>query len=168
MASAIAPIVQTQLKVGDVVPYFELSYATREKHGMQNRISSDDLKNQSYLIVFHPADWSDVCTRQAQGLRDNLKGFKDFGVEVLLVSGDYVFSRHEWAKSLNLPFKLLADHKHDMGKAFGIYDEITGFDTRSVFLIGKDGRIEYINSRYNAEKIDDFNAVQAAIARRKK
>jgi peroxiredoxin len=165
MASAIAPVIETQLNIGDKVPSFNLPYATREKQGMQNRIGSDDLKGRRYLIAFHPADWSDVCTRQAQGYRENLKGFKDFGVEVLLVSGDYVFSRHEWAKSLNLPFYLLADHKHEMGKAFGIYDENTGFDTRSVFLIDKDGRIEYLNSRYNAERNDDYNALQEAIAR---
>jgi peroxiredoxin Q/BCP len=167
MAQAVAPIIQTQLKIGDRVPHFELPYATREKEGVQNRISSDDLQGKRYLIAFHPADWSDVCTKQAQGFRENLKAFKDFGIEVLLVSGDYVFSRHEWAKSLNLPFYLLSDHKHTMGKAFGIYDDATGFDTRSVFLIGKDGRIEYVNSSYNAEKNNDFIALQGAISRHK-
>jgi peroxiredoxin Q/BCP len=167
MAQAVAPVIQTQLRVGDNVPHFDLPYATREDRGVQNSIGSDDLRGKRYLIAFHPADWSDVCTKQAKGFRENLKAFRDFGIEVLLASGDYVFSRHEWAKSLNLPFYLLSDHKHEMGKAFGIYDSGTGFDTRSVFLVGKDGRIEYINSHYNAEKNDDFNALQEAIARHK-
>ena len=166
MAQAVAPQIQTQLRVGDKVPHFDLPYATREKQGVQNRLSSDELLGKRFLIAFHPADWSDICTKQAQGFRENLKGFKDFDVEVLLVSGDYVFSRHEWAKSLDLPFYMLSDHKHEMGKAFGIYDDASGFDTRSVFLIGKDGRIEYLNSRYNAEKNYDFSALQEAIARK--
>jgi len=93
---------------------------------MITRISSDDLAGRRYLIAFHPADWSDTCTKQAQGFRENLKEFEEFGVEILLVSGDYIFSRHEWAKHLKLPFYLLSDHKHDMGKAFGIYDDTTG------------------------------------------
>jgi peroxiredoxin len=166
MAQAVAPIIETQLRFGDKVPYFNLPYATREKQGVQNRISSDDLLGRKYLIAFHPADWSDVCSRQAQGFKENLKAFKDFEIEVILVSGDYVFSRHEWAKSLNVPFMMLSDHKHEMGKAFGIYDDLTGFDTRSVFLIGNDGRIEYLNSKYNAEKGNDFNALREFIARK--
>jgi peroxiredoxin len=166
MAHAIAPVIETRLRKGDTVPYFNLPYATLEKQGMQNRIGSEDLAGKRYLIAFHPADWSDTCAKQAQGFRENLKAFKDFGVEVLLVSGDYVFSRHEWAKSLNLPFYMLSDHKHEMGKAFGIYDDDTGFDTRSIFLVGKDGKIEYLNSRYNADNGKDFNALQEAIARK--
>jgi peroxiredoxin len=165
MAQAVAPIIETQLRVGDNVPYFNLFYATREKQGMRDRIGSDDLKGKRYMIAFHPADWSDVCARQAREYKENLKAFKDFGIEVLLVSGDYVFSRHEWAKALNLPFYMLSDHKHEMGRAFGIYDDLTGFDTRSVFLIGKNGQIEYLNSKYNAENDSDFRSLREAIAR---
>ncbi len=167
MAQAVAQEIQTQLKVGDKVPHFDLPYATREKQGVKNRVGSQDLQGKRYLIAFHPADWSDICAKQAQGFKENLKAFRDFGVEVLLVSGDYVFSRHEWAKSLNLPFYLLSDHKHEMGKAFGIYDDISGFDTRSVFLIDRNGEIEYLNSRYNAENGYDYNLLQEAIARHK-
>jgi peroxiredoxin len=163
MAQAVAPKIETYLKAGDKVPYFSLPYATKDKLDMITRISSEDLMGRRYLIAFHPADWSDTCTRQAKAYNDILKKFEDFGVEVLLVSGDYIFSRHEWARHLNIPFYMLSDHKHDMGKSFGIYDENTGFDTRSVFLVGKNGMIEYINSHYNAEKENDFNALKSAI-----
>jgi peroxiredoxin len=163
MAQAVAPKIETSLTVGDKVPSFSLPYATRDKLDMKIRISSDELLGRRYLIAFHPADWSDTCTIQAKAYRDNLKKFEDFGVEVLLVSGDYIFSRHEWARHLDIPFYMLSDHKHEMGKSFGIYDEATGFDTRSVFLIGKNGKIEYLNSHYNAEKENDFNALKAAI-----
>jgi len=163
MAQAVATPTQTHLKVGDRAPYFRLPYATRTQQDSKARIGSDDFTDRRYLIAFHPADWSDVCSRQAQGYRENLKSFEDFGVEVLLISGDYIFSRHEWAKHLNLPFYLLSDHKHEMGKAFGIYDDISGFDTRSAFLVGPDGRIEYINSHYNAENDKDFHELKAAI-----
>jgi peroxiredoxin Q/BCP len=163
MAQAVAPIIETKLKAGDKIPYFSLPYATRESQEIKSRIGSDDLFGRNYLIAFHPADWSDTCTRQAQGFRENLKAFQDFGIEIFLVSGDYIFSRHEWARKLNLPFYLLSDHKHDMGRAFGIYDDNTGFDTRSIFLIGKDGTIMYVNSHYNADTGRDFDELKQAI-----
>jgi peroxiredoxin Q/BCP len=168
MAHAVATPIQTHLGVGDQVPYFSLPYATREKQDMVTRISSDDLAGRRYLIVFHPADWSDTCTRQAQGLRDDLKEFEKFKLEILLVSGDYIFSRHEWARHLKLPFNMLSDHKHGMGKAFGIYDEASGFDTRSVFLVDANGRLEYINSRYDATTDKDYLELKAAVMNTKK
>ena len=167
MAVATAPEIKTPLNVGDEVPEFNLPYATKDYVDLNLRLGSEKLKGKRYLVAFHPADWSDTCAKQFSAYKDNLKAFKDFNVDVLLVSGDYVFSRHEWARALNLPFYMLSDHKHEMGKTFGIYDEKTGFDTRSVFLIGTDGRIEYFNSRYNAENDRDFDELKSAIAQNK-
>lgn len=167
MAVAVTTPVKSRLKVGDPAPEFSLPFATKDSQDINARISSDSLIGKRYLVAFHPADWSDTCTRQFNAFRDNLEAFKDFGIEVLLVSGDYIFSRHQWAKKLNLPFYLLSDHKHEMGKAFGIYDEKTGFDARSVFLVGKDGRIEYLNSSYNADGDKDFNDLKSSIKNKK-
>ena len=150
------------LKVGDRLPDFKLPYATKDSIFMRG-ISNQDLMGKRYILAFYPAAWSGGCTGQMCTFRDNFAQFEDLGVEILAISGDYVFTEHEWARHHNLNFKLLADHTRDYGRKMGVYFEEYGMFQRSVFVVGPDGKFEYIDYDYSLEDDSDFKALMEFI-----
>ena len=149
-------------KVGDTVPVFKLPYATQEKVEFDG-ISSEDLKGSRYVLAFYPADWSGGCTTEMCEFRDSIDALTKLDVEVLPVSGDYIFSHHAWAKHHNLPFKLLGDHTREFGKAMGVYMPENGMLSRSIFVVGKDGKFEYIDYEYSVKDGADFKLLKKAL-----
>ena len=150
------------LKVGDTVPAFKLPYATQEKVDFDG-ISSEDLKGSRYVLAFYPADWSGGCTTEMCNFRDSITAFTKLGVEVYPVSGDYIFSHQAWAQHHNLPFKLLGDHTREFGKKMGVYMPDNGMMSRSVFVVGPDGKFEYINYEYSVKDGKDFEELKKAL-----
>ena len=86
--------------------------------------------------------------------------------ESLPVSGDYVFSHHEWAKYQSLPFKLLSDATRILGKEVGVYNEDSGMMTRSVFLVGPSGLLEYVDYNYSVADSSDYVALKAHVPKK--
>lgn len=152
-----------QFKVGDKVPEFKLPYATKDTV-IFDGYGSKDLVGKRYLLAFYPADWSSGCTKEVCRLRDSMADFEGLGLTVLGVSVDNPFSHRQWAKSENLNFKLLSDQTHKFGEAFGIYDPERGFFKRSVFVVGPNGKFQYINYNYSVQDDRDFDALKAALA----
>ena len=81
------------------------------------------------------------------------------------LSGDYVFSHYEWAKFHHLPFRLASDHRHDVAKRYGSYNEATGHDRRTVFVVDKAGRIAYEDMAYSPRDTVSFGKLQGALAK---
>ncbi|MCM2272584.1 MAG: peroxiredoxin [candidate division Zixibacteria bacterium] len=154
------------LQVGDTLPEFQLPYATQDSISMDG-LGSGDLKGKRYLLAFYPADWSGGCTREMCGFRDAITQFESLNVEVLPISADLVYSHREWAKHHNLPFRLLADQTRDFGKKMGVYQEDRGMFKRSVFVVGPDGKLEYIDYEYSVADDSDFDELKAFLAGKK-
>ncbi len=75
--------------------------------------------------------------------------FQNLGAEVLSMSVDSVFvhkmwNDHELSKMIgkNVPFAMCSDQDGSIGKAYGIYDEDSGIETRGRFIIDPDGNIQ--------------------------
>lgn len=146
-------------EVGDTIPDFKLPYATADTIDFEG-VSSKDLFGRRYVIATYPADWSGGCTKEMCTFRDRFSEFEELQVEVLPLSADLVFSHHEWAKHHNLQFKLLADHTREFGKVMGVYMNEYGMFRRSIFVVGPDGRFEYIDHEYSLADEKDFNALR--------
>jgi peroxiredoxin Q/BCP len=145
------------------VPEFKLPYATKDTI-VFNGISHEDLAGKSYVLAFYPADWSSGCTREVCTLRDAMTDFDELRVAVLGVSVDSPFSHFHWAQQENLNFKLLSDQTHNFGKAMGVYDDARGVFKRSVFVVGPDAKLKYINYNYSVKDDRDFEALKEALA----
>ena len=159
----LTAIAEETVKVGDPAPSFQLPYATAEEVNFEG-LSSDDLKGTRYLLAFYPADWSGGCTKQMCTFRDGFSEFEDLNVEVFPISADLVFSHKEFAAHHKLPFKLLADHTREFGKAMGVWREDYGMFARSVFVVGPDGKFEYIDYEYSLADDSDYKALKKALA----
>ncbi len=153
------------LAVGDPAPDFTLPYATRDSVGGENLKLSGLFGKRSIILAFYPADWSGGCTKEMCTMRDNFSALASLNAEILPISGDYEYSHHEWAKYHNLPFKLVADHAHRVARIYNTYNEESGFNKRAVYVIGKDGKIAYIDPRYSVRDSVSFDKLKAALKR---
>lgn len=151
-------------KVGDMAPDFSLPMATRDsidRSGMQLSVAR---QHGVVLLAFYPADWSGGCTREMCTMRDNFSALAELGVQVFGISGDYVYSHREWARSLQLPFALLSDHAHAVATLYASYNPATGYNLRTVFVVNRNGTIAYVDMQYAPGSEESFQRLRRALA----
>jgi len=150
--------------VGAAAPDFTLPFATKDSISRMPVKLSDFEGKRAVVIAFYPADWSTGCTKEVCTMRDNFAALEDLNAEILAISGDYVWSHHEWAKYQNLPFRLLSDHSHAVAKLYGSFNEKSLYNKRTVFVVDKQGKIAYTNMAYSVIDLQDFNKLKDALA----
>jgi len=162
-ANAAAP------EVGAAAPDFRLPYATQEKIFLSpaDQLALSGQRGKAVILAFYPADWSGGCTKEVCTLRDTFAELAKLNAVVLGISGDYVFSHQEWAKFHKLQFPLLSDHDHKIARIYGVYDEPSGFNKRSVFLIDKTGVIRYSNLAFKAGDKADYSNLRTELEKLK-
>lgn len=156
-------------KVGEAAPDFSLPYATQEKYFLDPKeyLSLSAQQGKNVILAFYPADWSGGCTKEVCTLRDTFAELSKLNAMVLGISGDYVFSHHEWAKFHKLQFPLLSDHDHKIARLYGSYAEENGYNKRTVFLIDKAGIVRYSNLSFKAGDAKDYAALRAELEKLK-
>lgn len=164
---ACIPVHGGELGVGKPAPDFTLSYATKDTIVANGFTLSSQIGRSILLLAFYPADWSGGCTKEMCTLRDEFDDLATLGITVFGISGDYVYAHREWARQLNLPFVLLSDPKHEVAALYQSYNEQTGYNKRTVFVIDKQGKIAYMDLQYSVATPDSFNKLKAALARMK-
>jgi peroxiredoxin Q/BCP len=156
-------------QVGQAAPDFHLPYATMEKIYLkpEEYLSLSGMRGKNVILAFYPADWSGGCTKEVCTLRDTFSELARLNAAVLGISGDYVFSHHEWAKFHKLQFPLLSDHDHKVARLYGSFNEAFGFNNRTVFLIDKDGVVRYSNLEFKAGDAKDYNRLREELMKLK-
>ena len=129
------------LKVGDIVPYFELNDQKGEL------FKSDSVIGQKPAVVyFYPKDETPGCTAEACSFRDSYEDFKDLGAEVIGISSDSIGSHKRFAERHRLPFILLADTKKKVQRLFKLPKLLFGLYTKRItFVIDKEGKVVYVH-----------------------
>jgi peroxiredoxin Q/BCP len=150
--------------VGSAAPDFTLPYATKDSIAKAFLKLSDYVGKRAVIVAFYPADWSTGCTKEVCTMRDNFASLQSLDAEILAVSGDYVWSHHEWAKFHNLPFKLLSDHSHAVAKLYDSFNEKSLYNRRTVFVVDKKGMIAYENLTYSVADLQDFEKLKSALS----
>lgn len=151
------------LAVGEDAPDFSLPFTSKDS------MESFDLRLSSYIglknviLTFYPAAWSGGCTREACTIRDNFSALSEFNAEIIAISGDYPYTLFEWAKHHNLPFLLASDHKHSVAATYGSYNENSGYNKRTVYIIDRKGKIAYIDLMYSTRDLASFEKLRDAM-----
>jgi peroxiredoxin Q/BCP len=162
-----------ELNVGDVAPTFQL----HDDHD-KTWSSSDHFGKKWVVIYFYPGDFTPGCTAQARAFSAAMEKLAARGVEVVGVSGDAVKTHALFKKAQKLDFTLLADEDGAAANKFGVpfgkgatvkakdadgqAIEFTraGTTARWTFVVGKDGKIAYKNTKVtpadDAKKITEF------------
>lgn len=150
--------------VGSAAPDFSLPFATKDSVARQQLKLSSLLGTRAIVLAFYPADWSPGCTKELCTFRDSFADLGSLNADILGISGDYVWSHHAWAKHHALPFRLLSDHRHEVARAYGSFNEETNFTRRTVFVIDKRGIIAYADLDYSVADNQDFERLKAALS----
>lgn len=166
------------LKIGDPAPAVDLR-TDQDKTWS----SADHYRKKWVVIYFYPGDFTPGCTAQANAFRDAMNKLTEQGVEVVGVSGDSVQTHELFKKAQKLNFMLLSDEEGTVARLFGVPvgkgANVKAKDAdgkpiefkrastlgRWTFVIGKDGKIAYKNTRVlpadDAKKIAEFVAKEA-------
>lgn len=175
------------LKVGAAAPKFE----SVDERG-QPWASVEHVGKKYVVVYFYPADFTTGCIKQAETFRDSMNRLSDQGVEVIGVSGDAVRNHQLFKDAWQLNYTLLADETGAVAAQFGVPATAGGAVSpfspdrkpltdengqrfrlerkatfaRWTFVIGKDGKVLYKNTKVNP--VDDAKQISEFILKREK
>lgn len=148
---------------GDPAPDFRLPFATADTLVWEGEALSTAVQQGPVVLAFYPADWSPGCTKEVCTLRDAFAELGSLQATVWGISGDTVFSHRAWAEHHGLPFRLVSDMKHEAARAYGSFNEESGFTRRTVYVIGRGMRVLYADADYSVKDETDFKALKEAL-----
>ena len=163
-AAPVAPAPPAEIEVGKPAPDFSIEVA--DSAGVRPepvRLSS--LRGKVVVLAFYPADRSSGCTHELTKFRDEYDTI--FGPEtvVLPISVDSASTHASWAAEMKFPFPLGVDSDLSLAKAYGSWSPGRTTSTRTVFVIGKDGRIVWRNLKFPALNESAYSELAAEVAK---
>jgi peroxiredoxin Q/BCP len=146
---------------GDMAPDF--SATATDSTGKAIPVSLKSFRGKVVVLAFYPLDRSSGCTAELSKFRDEYTSLFGDGVIVFPTSVDSLQSHSSWAKDAHFPFAMIADTKSDVATKYGSQGGARPYFKRTVFVIGKDGKIAYEDTRFNALSQDGYDKLTAAI-----
>jgi peroxiredoxin Q/BCP len=156
-----APAAPPTPAVGDAAPDF--SATATDSTGKAIPVALSQLRGKVVVLAFYPLDRSQGCTAELSKFRDEYKTLFGDGVLVFPTSVDTLASHASWAKDAHFPFAMIADPKSQLATKYGSQGGARPFFRRSVYVIGKDGKIAYAAPRFDALAQDGYDKLAAAI-----
>lgn len=148
------------LKVGDAAPDFELvkDPMTREKFKL-----SDYKGKNAVILNFVPAAFSPVCSNQLPVIEKQRAALEKQGAVAVAISCDNAWSLKAWKDQTKVGYDVLSDFepKGAVSKAYGVYIDAAGLSNRVVVVVGKDGKVAWIQPTEKITDIPDYDPVLA-------
>src|SRR5699024_1826193 len=146
----------TEVKVGDVAPDFTV---------LANDLSEKSLKDYEgkvKLIATVPSVDTGVCSEESH--RFNKEADKLDNVQVLTMSMDLQFAQWRWCAAEGVKnLDLISDHRHaDLGKTYGILIKELRLNTRAVFVVDADNKLQYVEYVSDVTNHPDYDAALEA------
>jgi peroxiredoxin Q/BCP len=151
-------------EVGSVAPDFSARGA--DMSGARS-VSLKALRGQVVVLAFYPLDRSSGCTHEMEKFRDEYSTIFGSGVTVLPISEDSVASHVGWAHDAHFPFTLVSDSAGTIANEYGSMMTGRPYASRTVFVIGKDGKVVYRDMKFGALDQHAYDALTAAVAKAK-
>jgi thioredoxin-dependent peroxiredoxin len=131
-------LIGPEIKVGDTAPNFKVLNSSLQE------VTLDQFKGKTLIISVAPSLDTPVCSLQTQRFNKEIPQLPA-GVEVITISADLPFAQARFCGAEGVKMLTLSDHR-DMafGDAYGTHIKELRLDTRSVFVVGKDGKIKHV------------------------
>ncbi len=161
-AMAAAPMAPPAPAVGDWAPDFTAPYADANGPGAAP-LALSSLRGKVVVLAFYPKDRTSGCTAEMTKFRDENTSLFGSDVVVLPISLDDIDSHVGWVKDMHFPFALVSDAGGQIAQSYGSIVPGRSYANRTVFVIGKDGRIRYEELHFGALDQHAYDALAAAI-----
>ncbi len=84
-------------------------------------------------------------------------------VVLLAVSADPVEELAAWARDEGYPFRFLSDREGEMGKRYGVWEPVYRMDNRTLYVIGRDGRVAHVMAPFRELDPQAYRQLAAAV-----
>lgn len=161
--STVKVVLQAGPEVGRRAPDFSLPWANKDGVGPVEapyQLASD--RGRTVVVAFYPRDFTKGCTAQMRTFAEQYDSLFGPDVTVVGISTDSVTTHSRFAASLGVPFRLLSDPEQRVSKQYGSKDS-GGYNRRTVYVIGPDGKVRYRNLKFNALDPQAYSELQAAV-----
>lgn len=151
-----------KLEIGQKAPLFELPDSDK------NIVKLADCKGKNVVLLFFPAAFTGVCTKELCQTRDELSLYNGMNAQVFGISVDMPFTLKKFKADQNLNFPLLSDFNKEACTAFGCkYDTwsvgLKGVAKRSSFVIDKEGVVRFAEILDVADNYPNFDGIKKAL-----
>src|SRR5438309_5126873 len=159
------------LPVGTKAPDFSLP--TKTTDGPKQVTLSDNFGKRNTLLLFFPMAFTGTCTTEMCGVSMDLSVYGSLKAAVYGISGDNPFAQEAWAQKEKITVPLLSDYEHQVARAYDVAYEsflpernlgMGGVPKRAVFIIDRNGVIEYSETNDDARALPNFEKVKAKLA----
>ncbi|HET9294004.1 MAG TPA: redoxin domain-containing protein [Gemmatimonadales bacterium] len=149
-------------EIGALAPDISLPWGDRTGPGpVEQPFTVAAHRGSVVVLAFYPQDFTSGCTAEMRQFADRYEEM--FGDAVVVgISTDAVESHVRFAQELGLPFKLLSDGRQRAASRYGAKGS-EGLNRRIVYVIGKDGKVAYRNSRFDALDPKAYDLLKAAV-----
>src|SRR5579862_438852 len=134
------------IPVGTKAPDFTLK--SKQASGLVDVKLSDNFGKKNTVLLFFPAAFTSVCTKEMCDLSGGMNAYTSTGAEVIGISIDTPFAQEAWAQKEKISVTLASDLNKDVIKKYDVvFPMLAGVgDTaaRAAFVIDKGGVIQYI------------------------
>jgi peroxiredoxin Q/BCP len=150
-------------EVGRRAPDFSLPWATKDGIGpieAPYQLASD--RGKTVVVAFYPRDFTNGCTAEMRTFAEQYDSLIGTDAVLVGISTDSIETHQRFASRLKLPFRLLSDPDQRVSKQYASKDK-GGYNRRTVYVIGPDGRVKFRNMKFNALDPHDYRELRQAI-----
>jgi peroxiredoxin len=153
------------IKTGSKAPDFTLK--SKQASGLVDVKLSDNFGKTNTVLLFFPAAFTSVCTKEMCDLSQGLSAFA--GANVIGISIDTPFAQDAWAQKEKITIPLASDLNKEVTKKYDVlFPMLAGVgDTaaRAAFVIDKNGVVQYSEQTPTPKDLPNFDAVKATLAK---
>ncbi len=127
-----------ELKPGDAAPDFHVVDASMQP------VSLQETAGRTRIFSVVPSLDTPVCDAQTRRFDEEAAKLKN--VDIYTISMDLPFAQKRWCGAFSVDrVKMLSDHKDgSFGSAYGTLIKDLRIESRAVFVVGPDNRIQYV------------------------
>lgn len=150
------------ITIGQKAPNFNLPDQDK------NMVSLESLKGKNVVLLFFPAAFTGVCTKEMCQTRDELSTFNGLNAQVFGISVDMSFSLGKFKEVNQINFPLLSDFNKEAITAYDVRNEsfavgFKGVAKRSAFVIDKEGTVVYSEVLPSPGDYPNFDGIKKAL-----
>ncbi len=153
------------IEVGADAPDFTLPSSDLDNGAPGKTYKLSDFRGKQVVVLaFYPLDFSPVCSGEMACLVDDFAAFQGVNAQVLGVSVDSKWTHRAFVDAKKIPFPLLADFhpKGAVAAQYGLYHADKGITARATVIVGKDGKVAFVQDHGFGTPRDD-KALLAAL-----
>lgn len=155
------------ISVGTKAPEFTLK--SKQPSGLVDVKLSDNLGRKNTVLLFFPAAFTSVCTKELCDITAGLNGYSGLNASVIGISVDTPFAQEAWAQKEKISIPLASDLNkqviRDYDVVFPMLAGIGDTAARAAIVIDKNGVVQYSEQTPTPKDLPNFEKVKETLAR---